>query len=374
MGKRKTTEEFITDAIKVHGDKYDYSLVEYISAHNNVIIKCKIHGNFTQEANNHLHGCGCDICGKIKIANTQRKSNSVFIMDAIAVHGDRYDYSFVKYISTHSIINIRCIDHNFIFKQQPANHLCGQGCPKCSSEASAIKQSNKAKDEFIQKAIIIHNGKYDYSLAEYITAHTNVNIICNIHGKFPQSPTSHLNGNGCPICGNIVQGINKSARYKAIFSKRANIIHNDKYDYSLVEYISAKQDVNIICKIHGIFPQAPSNHLCGSGCPSCAKYGFDSSKPAYHYYIRFDRPNYNSLYKVGITNLTPLKRLNGMKVFKCWNPTILQELYFENGQDALDLERHNKQTYKEFQYRGNKIMQNGNSELFIKDILNEDSK
>ena len=51
------------------------------------------------------------------------------------------------------------------------------------------------------------------------------------------------------------------------FIEKANLVHNNKYDYSLVNYINNKTKVKIICKIHGAFEQIPDSHLRGRGCP-----------------------------------------------------------------------------------------------------------
>lgn len=62
MSKKKTTEQFISEAIKVHGDKYDYSKVEYKGCNTDVLIICPIHGEFSQTPTHHLLGCGCKRC------------------------------------------------------------------------------------------------------------------------------------------------------------------------------------------------------------------------------------------------------------------------------------------------------------------------
>ena len=62
MSKKKTTEEFIADAIRVHGNKYDYSLVEYKGASVPVRIICPLHGEFQQRAADHTNGHGCKKC------------------------------------------------------------------------------------------------------------------------------------------------------------------------------------------------------------------------------------------------------------------------------------------------------------------------
>jgi hypothetical protein len=368
MTKRKTTDEFIINAIKVHGDRYDYSLSDYINCKLELKIICKKHGIFDQDPSNHLSGKGCNKCGIEERSNKQRMSIEDFIEKSTKIHNSKYIYNNVIYIDTSKKVNIICKEHGN-FPQSPNNHLHGFGCPKCGAIEIATKLSAKARLEFINKAIIIHKGKYTYENVEYITARKFVNITCPLHGNFSQIPDSHLRGCGCDKCGIIERAIKLSAKAKADFKDKASIVHKGKYTYENVVYINAITNVNITCSIHGIFPQSPDPHLRGAGCPLCAKTGFDINKPSYHYYIRFDNPNINSLYKVGVTNNTPKKRLMGMQVSSDWTPTILQELYFENGQDALDLERYNKQTFKEFQYTGESIMQNGNTELFIKDIL-----
>ena len=125
------------------------------------------------------------------------------------------------------------------------------------------------KDEktktFIRKALRKHGDKYDYSNVVYIKSDVDVEIICRVEGheSFPQKPTRHLQGRGCQICG----GTKKLTKEE--FIKRANKIHNHRYDYSKVEYKDMKTDVVIICPIHGDFPQTPSDHLSGRGCKLC---------------------------------------------------------------------------------------------------------
>lgn len=63
---RLTTEEFVARAREVHGDRYDYSKVEYINLVTKVTIICPEHGEFTQKPSVHLDGCGCPNCANIK--------------------------------------------------------------------------------------------------------------------------------------------------------------------------------------------------------------------------------------------------------------------------------------------------------------------
>lgn len=131
MSKKKTTEEFIADAIRRHGDKYDYSLVKYTNATSNVIIICPLHGEFQQKAADHTNGSGCPECSKIQRRNSQTKGKDKFIKDAKVLWGEKYDYSKVEYTNNHTKVVITCPTHGD-FTQQPSDHLSGHGCPLCS--------------------------------------------------------------------------------------------------------------------------------------------------------------------------------------------------------------------------------------------------
>jgi hypothetical protein len=127
------------------------------------------------------------------------------------------------------------------------------------------------QEQFINKANTKHNNYYNYSLVNYIKAQTKVKIICPKHGEFEQQPNNHLFGQGCIKCmGDNV----RKARTNSIetFINNAKKIHNDKYDYSLVNYKTGKDKVIIICYKHGEFLQTPSAHSSLSmkqGCPYC---------------------------------------------------------------------------------------------------------
>ena len=194
MTKRKTTEEFIEEARRVHGDKYDYSKVEYVHSKKKVKIICPIHGEFEQIPNGHILGRGCSRCGDEYRGEKRKLGIEEFIRKAKEVHGDKYDYSKVEYVNISTNVKIICPIHGE-FWQTPSTHIhFGCGCPKCSGKF------RKDTDYFIKEAILIHGDKYDYSKVEYINKDTKVCIICPKHGEFWQAPHDHLNGNGCPIC------------------------------------------------------------------------------------------------------------------------------------------------------------------------------
>ena len=122
------------------------------------------------------------------------------------VHGDKYDYTRVRFVKTTVKVPIVCYDHG-VFWQEPHAHLKGQGCPICGINKRANNKTNTV-EYFITKAKEKYGDKYDYSLVEYVNNKTKVKIICPEHGIFEIMPCGHIgaNGRGCPKCGNSRKG------------------------------------------------------------------------------------------------------------------------------------------------------------------------
>ena len=187
--------DFIKRAKKVHGNKYDYSKVDFKNYGTPVEIICPIHGNFFQKPGNHVKTnkpSGCPDCGNETIGNKLRMTKDDFIKAAKKIHGNKYDYSKINFKNNLSDIVIICPEHGE-FLQRVSHHLSGSGCPKCVGK-------NKTTNDFADAANKIHSNKYDYSLVDYKGAHKNVIILCTTHGDFLQSPANHLAGKGCPYC------------------------------------------------------------------------------------------------------------------------------------------------------------------------------
>ena len=193
------TEDFINKARNVHGDIYDYSLVDYENNHTQVEIICKEHGKFLQSPKDHLSGKGCSSCGKEKTKSRLMLSKDEFIKRANEVHGNKYDYSLVNYKDTRTKVEIICKEHGSFF-QSPNKHMQGNGCPACGRERTA-EHNFLTLDDFIQKAKNVHGDKYDYSKSLYTGADNKLEITCMKHGKFEQTPHNHLKGTNCPSCG-----------------------------------------------------------------------------------------------------------------------------------------------------------------------------
>lgn len=124
------TDIFIEKAKSVHGDLYDYSKVEYVNNKTKVKITCNIHGEFSQQTNEHLSGGGCPICGTARAADSKRKQIGNFIKDANTVHNNKYTYDKVEYVNNKTKVTITCPVHGD-FEQVPNTHLSGCGCSEC---------------------------------------------------------------------------------------------------------------------------------------------------------------------------------------------------------------------------------------------------
>lgn len=245
------TKDFISKARVVHGTMYNYDKVDYINNYTKVCVVCPNHGEFWQKPSSHLSHHGCRLCAG-QVASTEE-----FVAKATKVHRD-YDYSKVVYVSAHAPIIIICRIHGE-FLQTPLSHCGGRGCKKCADDATRTPVS-----EFIKKAVVVHNNKYDYSDMVYTNAQTKVCIICSKHGKFYQNPLTHLYGHGCALCAAAVSNTNE-------FIKKAMVIHGNKYDYTKTDYVRAASKICVICKTHGEFWQKPNAHLSKkTGCPACA--------------------------------------------------------------------------------------------------------
>ena len=280
--------------------------------------------------------------------STKLKTTEQFIIDTKNIHENKYDYSLVDYKHSKSKVKIICPIHGE-FEQTPNNHLKGYGCPKCAGDKQRIlNQSNT--EEFLTKANLIHGDKYDYSLVDYVKSSIKVKIICPIHGVFEQTPNNHLKGKGCQKCGVDKTRILKQSNREEFVTK-ADKIHGDKYDYSLVEYKHCMKKIKIICPEHGVFEQSPNNHLSGRGCPICKREklkllnvqkwceNYDAGK----LYLLRCYNDIEEFLKIGITSKTIQERYNGKDAM----PYQYEVLYTYNGDSKIvsDLEQYIKSNF-----------------------------
>ena len=323
-----TTEEFIKKAREVHGDKYDYSKVEYVNSKEKVTIICPKHGEFPQTPQKHLLGQGCPKCG-----NKPKLTTEEFIRKAREVHGDKYDYSKVEYVNATTPVVIICPKHGE-FLQNPYNHTDGRGCKKCATEVTAAKlrywtekkcyeeasryselksfrtqsedaynaalkhhwlkdytwlsykidvsKPKKKRQSYTQEEIIerfrsIFGDRYSYEKVVYKAMKVSITLVCHEkdangieHGEFSMRPDNIFSSNqACPKCYDARRSRLQRKPVEK-FIEEATKVHGGLYEYHKVEYVNTNTNVCIVCPIHGDFWQKPSDHLIGHGCPHCA--------------------------------------------------------------------------------------------------------
>lgn len=330
MPRKLTTEDFIAKAIVLHKDAdghplFVYTKTEYKKASEKVIIICKTHGDFLQTPNAHLCGNGCPRCGK-----TKRLTLDEFVEKCEEKHPGKLDYSKTIYVNNTTPAIFICKGCTNEFTRPPNRMLSegrGHGCSVCNGGTKDDLES------FLKKALIKHGDTFNYSLVEYVTSQTKVKIICPKGHLFEQTPSHHLNGDGCRKCRgyyrttddfialsrekfgstfnyskanftkmntplilicprnhefSITPTVHLSDNSKGGCSECAKVSvgmrnryeqdewialatekHKGFYKYEKVEYVSSQEYVTITCPTHGDFEQTPAQHLGGRGCKLC---------------------------------------------------------------------------------------------------------
>lgn len=184
------------------------------------------------------------------------------------IHGDKYDLSEFLYTNRRTKFIMKCKQHG-AWQTTLGQIIRGQGCPKCGKAGSAIKRRVSFED-FLLQAREVHGNKYSYFKDSFSKISARTKINCSIHGDFEQMADAHIRqASGCPKCGAVSQ-IGKRRMSKEDFILKSKAVHGDKYNYSKVVYKNSRENITIICPVHGEFYPAPGNFLLGSGCPKCS--------------------------------------------------------------------------------------------------------
>lgn len=190
-GSRVNLQICLKRCKKVHGNLYNYKFVIFKNMTTKIKIQCKIHGIFKQTPDKHINSKqGCPKCSGKNVTTKE------FIKMSKSIYGrNKFNYSLTVLKGMSKKIKIICKKHG-IFEQLPANHLKNVfGCLSC-----AIESITHLKKQFIKMTKKVHFNKYDYTKFKYINSTTKGIIICKKHGKFLQTPNSHLQGAGCSKC------------------------------------------------------------------------------------------------------------------------------------------------------------------------------
>jgi hypothetical protein len=134
---------------------------------------------------------------------TRTERASQFVASASALYDGRYDSAAVAagYQNQKTRVEIRCTRHEQTFLQNPQDHLRGTGCPSCRTRRGSTRQGRA--QAFEEKARTVHGESYEYDLSAFSDVHALISIRCPEpgHGWFDQRGTNHLQGQGCPWCG-----------------------------------------------------------------------------------------------------------------------------------------------------------------------------
>lgn len=194
-----------------------------------------------------------------------------FLRRAKEKFGDRFIYNNIdEYENKYSKLSITCTEHNETFQITARKHLEQQfgGCRSCLQENGKRITLQK----WLEHCKEIHNGYYDYSKVESLGGdfdfYGKVDIRCKKHGWFQQVACNHYHGKGCDKCAHETVA-NARRITEEQFVKRANAKHKGFYIYDDLRYQGLKEEVYIICPIHGEFIQVAKDHLDGCGCPKC---------------------------------------------------------------------------------------------------------
>lgn len=184
-----------------------------------------------------------------------------FIDWGIKNFGNLYDYSETNYTDNNIPVTVICKIHGR-FLTTKASHLYNKrGCPYCSGAKTHII-------DFVERANIIHNNKYNYTKVIWLGLGKKIEIVCPIHGSFFQNPYNHLLKQGCRKCAK------NPLRNLEYVIDQGTKIHNNKYDYSKSIFINMSEKIEIICPVHGSFWQTPSCHIDSQkGCLICGNEG-----------------------------------------------------------------------------------------------------
>lgn len=226
---------FINLSIKIHGDRYDYSRVEYKTARIKVEILCKEHGSFLQLPYNHTMGKGCIKCSMESTRKKLSKTQEDFLKDCEKIHGNKYDYSKSIYKNWETNIEIICRDHGS-FWQTPNGHLTYEnGCKRCNlnkGREKIIKYFNNAfltfgTEKTFEDCFYKNILRFDFYVEKY-------NLLIEYDGMQHYKPVKFFGGEKSFKLNKIRDNIkNEHCKNSPVL----NLLRISYLDYDKVEYI-----------------------------------------------------------------------------------------------------------------------------------------
>lgn len=284
-----TQEKFIEKAKAFYGDRYDYSKVVYSGWDGEVTV---IDKNTKEEKKVKPKYFLYDHKYKKGKPMTKEERANAFIKKSKEKFGDKFDYSKVVYVDSHTPVTLICKEHGE-FSVDMYKHLYSKDglCPLCNKRS--VNGGNRqpllfsrggvkhlSTEYIIKRCKYIYADKYDYSKIEYKGGNATtekIEIVCPIHGSFFKIYDNIQKRDcGCPKCAkeksiekrklnSIVSNANK-------FIEKSKEKFGDRFDYSEVVYVNSQTPVILTCKEHGVrFSTIPNVHLNSrfGGCKRC---------------------------------------------------------------------------------------------------------
>lgn len=349
-GVKYTTNDVVEQFIEIHGDLYDYSLVEYKNSSGSIKIICKKHGCFEQLPSVHKMGSGCPKCvGKC------------LSQDELLLLLENKNWNHIKYIdglyNKKSKCNFYCEKHGEFTKSFETVLNSKHGCTKCSNKSIGVKL--RCDTLKIEKTVN-ETGKFDFVSARRSGTKWLVTVKCNLHDTVEERPYYGIKSSvGCSKC--LFEYKQKDRLYSTEdFIKKASAVHDFKYSYETTVYKTSRDKVTVTCPIHGNFLIGANKHMMGGGCKQCtvrsnwSKEGFvNFSKSKYGgkatLYLIECYNNSENFIKVGRTCRTTKERFSHCVVMP-YDYKIIMDVKL-NADIVYDVEKRIKRSFKQHSYK-----------------------
>jgi len=220
---------FIGRVESIFGNIFDFSKTEYVNREVALMLICKKCKCEFETKPRHIYyiSTPCPKCRQVKISKKNTLNTQEFTAKALKIHGNKYNYSKVKYKNCSIPVKIWCNECEKYFWQKPKYHLQGSGCQICKSKATSSRLQLSTYD-FICNAKKLHNEDYCYDDTNYVNARTKVKIKCNKCANFLWiRPDAHVSGGGCSCSG---ESIGEKCVKNYLKSHKINFIRNKKFD------------------------------------------------------------------------------------------------------------------------------------------------
>jgi ribosomal protein S14 len=227
---------FFKKAKLIHGDKYDYSKVEYQMDTKPIIILCPLHGEFQQTPNNHTQkgSHGCRDCGRDSLKRKLKLSPSEIVKRSFSKFGDKFTFNLENYENINDLVEIVCKIHGK-FKDKISNHLSSEdGCPSCFKDKEKVAHNKISREESIQILRSLYEDKYSFFVEDIGESKHKVRYYCHKHKTLKATRLQHLKaGYACNQCGDEIMAekltgwysVSKMERDKTYYKQDPNNIY-----------------------------------------------------------------------------------------------------------------------------------------------------